>query len=247
MADEWALSRKETEQMFYHGFDNYMEYAFPEDELRPLSCSPLFRDRDNSAHADLNDVLGNYSLTLIDSLSTLAILSSSPDGGDKAKAHFQDGVSDFVKLYGDGSSGPAGQGERARGFDIDSKVQVFETVIRGLGTLCSFRTVVGNAYVYTVLQVDFLVLISLLSVISQLEATILQNPRPTLRKHGTRQFSPKEGMVLNGRTNSSTMANYSDLLLTWPIVFYLHFTPTLAFRTLESTCAMGFHSTRIHP
>lgn len=132
--------------MFYHGFENYMKYAFPEDELRPLSCSPLARDRDTLAHADLNDVLGNYSLTLIDSLSTLAILSSSPEGGDKAQAHFQDGVRDFVKLYGDGSTGPAGQGEKARGFDIDSKVQVFETVIRGLGMARSFLTVGGIAY-----------------------------------------------------------------------------------------------------
>lgn len=132
------MVRKETEHMFYHGFENYMKHAFPEDELRPLSCSPLVRVRDNPAHADLNDVLGNYSLTLIDSLSTLAILSSSPDGGDKAKAHFQDGVMEFVKLYGDGSEGPAGQGERGRGFDMDSKVQVFETVIRGLGIRMHF-------------------------------------------------------------------------------------------------------------
>ncbi|GIJ91615.1 alpha mannosidase-like protein [Aspergillus pseudoviridinutans] len=129
--------RKETEHMFYHGFENYMKYAFPEDELRPLSCRPLVRDRDNPAHAELNDVLGNYSLTLIDSLSSLAILSSSPDEGERAWDHFQNGVRDFVKLYGDGSDGPAGQGERARGFDIDSKVQVFETVIRGLGGLLS--------------------------------------------------------------------------------------------------------------
>ena len=127
-------SRKDTEHMFYHGFDNYITHAFPEDELRPLSCRPLVRDRDTLANAGLNDVLGNYSLTLIDSLSSLAILSSSPDDGARAWAHFQDGVRDFVKLYGDGSDGPAGQGERSRGFDIDSKVQVFETVIRGLGT-----------------------------------------------------------------------------------------------------------------
>ncbi|KAG2419822.1 hypothetical protein HFD88_004618 [Aspergillus terreus] len=128
--------RKETEQMFYHGFENYIKYAYPEDELRPLSCRPLSRDRENPAHAELNDVLGNYSLTLIDSLSSLAILSSADDGG-RALGHFQDGIKDFVRLYGDGSSGPAGQGERARGFDIDSKVQVFETVIRGLGGLLS--------------------------------------------------------------------------------------------------------------
>jgi hypothetical protein len=123
--------------MFYHGFENYLEHAFPEDELRPLSCEPLVRDRQNPGHAELNDVLGNYSLTLIDSLSTLAILASSPDDGPKAWQYFQDGIKDFVRLYGDGSDGVTGQGERSRGFDIDSKVQVFETVIRGLGGLLS--------------------------------------------------------------------------------------------------------------
>ncbi|RAH49486.1 glycoside hydrolase family 47 protein [Aspergillus brunneoviolaceus CBS 621.78] len=129
--------RKETEHMFYHGFDNYIQHAFPEDELRPLTCRPLVRDRDNPAHAELNDVLGNYSLTLIDSLSSLAILASSPEDGQKALGYFQKGVEDFVTLYGDGSDSPAGQGERSRGFDMDSKVQVFETVIRGLGGLLS--------------------------------------------------------------------------------------------------------------
>lgn len=129
--------RQETEHMFYHGFDNYMRHAYPEDELRPLTCGPLVRDRDNPGRADLNDVLGNYSLTLIDTLSTLAILSSSPENGEKSLSEFQNGVKDFVRLYGDGSDGPAGQGERQRGFDVDSKVQVFETVIRGLGGLLS--------------------------------------------------------------------------------------------------------------
>lgn len=78
------ICRQETEHMFYHGFENYMSHAFPEDELRPLSCGPLFRDRENPGHAELNDVLGNYSLTLIDTLSSLAILSSSPEDGGKA-------------------------------------------------------------------------------------------------------------------------------------------------------------------
>lgn len=110
-----------------------MKYAFPEDELRPLTCTPLTRDRDSPGNAALNDVLGNYSLTLIDSLSSLAILASDPEDGAHAWTHFQNGIQDFVRLYGDGSDGPGGQGEKARGFDLDSKVQVFETVIRGLG------------------------------------------------------------------------------------------------------------------
>ncbi len=90
---------------------------------------------------ELNDVLGNYSLTLIDSLSTLAILASAPpeDGetGPKALADFQKGVAALVEQYGDGTDGRTGQGLRGRGFDVDSKVQVFETVIRGVGGLLS--------------------------------------------------------------------------------------------------------------
>ncbi|KAF2013928.1 glycoside hydrolase family 47 protein [Aaosphaeria arxii CBS 175.79] len=133
--------RQETIDIFYHGFDNYMEHAFPEDELRPLTCGPLTRDRTNPAHIEVNDVLGNYSLTLIDSLSTLAILASSPPqesaNYNKPLRDFQNGIQSLVEHYGDGSKGPAGQGTRARGFDLDSKVQVFETVIRGVGGLLS--------------------------------------------------------------------------------------------------------------
>ncbi|KAF2263034.1 hypothetical protein CC78DRAFT_569308 [Lojkania enalia] len=132
---------QETRDIFYHGYDNYMKHAFPEDELRPLTCGPLTRDRQNPAHIEVNDVLGNYSLTLIDSLSTLGIFASSPppvkQSRNKPLEDFQDGVKLLVEHYGDGTSGPAGQGKRARGFDQDSKVQVFETVIRGVGGLLS--------------------------------------------------------------------------------------------------------------
>jgi Glycosyl hydrolase family 47 len=101
----------------------------------------LTRDRYNPRNFELNDVLGNYSLTLIDSLSTLAILASSPPDkrgtGPKALRDFQNGVAALVTQYGDGTDGPSGKGLRARGFDLDSKVQVFETVIRGVGGLLS--------------------------------------------------------------------------------------------------------------
>lgn len=132
--------RLETIDVFYHGYDNYMAHGFPEDELKPVSCAPLTRDRKNPAHIEVNDVLGNYSLTLIDSLSTLAILASSQDAerlGRSPLHDFQDGVKALVNLYGDGSAGPKGVGTRNRGFDLDSKVQVFETVIRGVGGLVS--------------------------------------------------------------------------------------------------------------
>ena len=126
--------------MFYHGYDNYLKLAFPEDELRPISCKALTRDQHNPSHIELNDPLGNYSVTLIDSLSTLAIIASSSstsNGENKALRYFQKSVADLIEQYGDGSNGDTGRGKRGRGFDIDSKVQVFETVIRGVGGLLS--------------------------------------------------------------------------------------------------------------
>ncbi|EXJ93924.1 mannosyl-oligosaccharide alpha-1,2-mannosidase [Capronia coronata CBS 617.96] len=138
-AGQIAALRKEAEDLFYHGYENYMAHAFPEDELRPISCKPLTRDRENPAHIEVNDPLGNYSLTLIDSLSTLAILASNPSNpkDNKPLRLFQSGVRDLVEQYGDGTDGPLGQGLRANGFDLDSKVQVFETAIRGVGGLLS--------------------------------------------------------------------------------------------------------------
>lgn len=115
-----------------------MTHAFPEDELKPLSCKPQTRNKENLADIGLNDVLGNYSVTLVDSLSTLAILASGEDAkdGQSPLRDFQEGVRALVELYGDGGERrPCGS--KACGFDLDSKVQVFETNIRGVGGLLS--------------------------------------------------------------------------------------------------------------
>jgi len=53
-------------QMFDFGFDSYMKYAFPKDELRPLSCTGM-------------NTWGNYSLTLIDSLDTLYVMNKKQE------------------------------------------------------------------------------------------------------------------------------------------------------------------------
>ena len=37
-----AKLRKETVDMFYHGFDNYMDIAFPEDEVRSFNSVKYF-------------------------------------------------------------------------------------------------------------------------------------------------------------------------------------------------------------
>ncbi|KAI6951422.1 glycoside hydrolase family 47 protein [Hortaea werneckii] len=139
--------RDDTRALFYHGYDSYLLHAFPEDELRPISCRPQTRNRENPADIGLNDVLGNYSVTLVDSLSTLAILASDEEAvhARRAWGEFWSGVRRLVELYGDGRIGDEGEeesgrrscGTRACGFDLDSKVQVFETNIRGVGGLLS--------------------------------------------------------------------------------------------------------------
>jgi hypothetical protein len=40
-ADRIAQLRQETVEMFYHGYDNYMDIAFPEDEVRYTRASLL--------------------------------------------------------------------------------------------------------------------------------------------------------------------------------------------------------------
>uniref|UniRef100_A0A672ZQM1 alpha-1,2-Mannosidase n=1 Tax=Sphaeramia orbicularis TaxID=375764 RepID=A0A672ZQM1_9TELE len=103
-----------AKEMFYFGYDNYMKYAFPEDELNPIDCEGRGPDVLNPSNININDVLGNYSLTLIDTLDTLLVLGN---------------VTEFqraVKLVIDTVS-----------FDKDSTVQVFEANIRILGSLIS--------------------------------------------------------------------------------------------------------------
>jgi len=36
-----------TKRMFQFGYDNYIKYAFPEDELNPIYCSGRGHDHDN--------------------------------------------------------------------------------------------------------------------------------------------------------------------------------------------------------
>ncbi|XP_050672301.1 ER degradation-enhancing alpha-mannosidase-like protein 2 isoform X1 [Leptidea sinapis] len=55
--------REEVREMFQHAYDSYLKYAYPYDELRPLSCDGM-------------DTWGSYSLTLIDALDMLIIMGN---------------------------------------------------------------------------------------------------------------------------------------------------------------------------
>ena len=51
----------------------YMDNAYPADELMPLSCKGRWRGSEVS-RGDVDDALGNFSLTLVDSVDTLFVL-----------------------------------------------------------------------------------------------------------------------------------------------------------------------------
>lgn len=58
--------KKRVEQMFYHSYDSYLKFAYPYDELRPLTCDGF-------------DTWGSYSLSLVDALDTLATLGNATE------------------------------------------------------------------------------------------------------------------------------------------------------------------------
>eukprot|EP00762_Andalucia_godoyi_P001799 ANDGO_07127.mRNA.1 Alpha-mannosidase I MNS4 len=55
--------RDHVKGMFDHAFSSYMTHAFPQDELRPLTCSG-------------RNTWGPYALTLVDAMDTLAIMGN---------------------------------------------------------------------------------------------------------------------------------------------------------------------------
>ncbi|XP_017777987.1 PREDICTED: ER degradation-enhancing alpha-mannosidase-like protein 3 [Nicrophorus vespilloides] len=111
--EEKAELREEARDMFYHAYRAYMENAYPADELMPLSCQGRYRGLTPN-RGDIDDSLGNFSLTLIDTLDTLVIL------GDLEE--FEHAVGLVIKDVS---------------FNNDVVVSVFETNIRVLGGLLS--------------------------------------------------------------------------------------------------------------
>lgn len=103
--------RDQVVEMFNHAYSSYMKHAYPADELMPLSCKGRYRGRERS-RGDIDECMGNFSLTLIDSLDSLAILGQLDE--------FENAVRLVIKNTK---------------FDSDVVVSVFETNIRVLGGL----------------------------------------------------------------------------------------------------------------
>eukprot|EP00108_Taenia_solium_P011562 TsM_000301700 transcript=TsM_000301700 gene=TsM_000301700 len=103
--------RNKSKEMFFHAYNNYMKFAYPADELMPLTCKGRYRDRE-SPRGTVDEALGNFSLSLIDSLDTLFLLGEFDE--------FERAV---LRVIHDVS------------FDQNVDVSVFETNIRVLGGL----------------------------------------------------------------------------------------------------------------
>ncbi|XP_068714333.1 ER degradation-enhancing alpha-mannosidase-like protein 1 isoform X1 [Montipora foliosa] len=113
--------REKAKQMFYFGYDNYMNFAFPKDELDPIHCTGRGPDYENPSNININDVLGDYSLGLLESLGTLAIMGNSSE------------FKRAVQLVVDSVT-----------FQKNNTVQVFEATIRVLGSLLSAHLIIKD-------------------------------------------------------------------------------------------------------
>lgn len=103
--------RDEARQMFYHAYYSYIN-TYPADEILPISCRGRFRQAEESS--DIDDSIGNFSLTLVDSLDTLVMMGDINE--------FETAIKRIIKDLN---------------FDTDIVVSVFETNIRMLGGLLS--------------------------------------------------------------------------------------------------------------
>ncbi|KAM3600172.1 uncharacterized protein V6R79_019007 [Siganus canaliculatus] len=109
--EEKTVIRDQIVEMFDHAYGSYMKYAYPADELMPLSCKGRVRGQEPN-RGDIDDSLGKFSLTLIDTLDTLVVLNKLDEFEDAVRKAVRD-----VRL------------------DNDVVVSVFETNIRVLGGL----------------------------------------------------------------------------------------------------------------
>ncbi|KAL1409592.1 hypothetical protein Q8F55_003585 [Vanrija albida] len=129
---ERASYRDRTRAAFKHGFDSYMAYGYPHDEVRPLSCTPMSRFTADKNDIGIMDIAANCSLTLIDTLPSL------PDLYPEAFADAVERVATAVS------------------FDQDVKVQLFEMTIRPLGALLSTYQILERLPSPPKLQAEFL-------------------------------------------------------------------------------------------
>jgi hypothetical protein len=99
--------KAKSKNMFEFAYDNYMKNAFPLDELDPIHCKGRGPDHENPSNININDSLGGYLLTLVESLSTLVVVGNSSEFKRASQLVIEN-----------------------LNFNSDNTVQVFESTIR---------------------------------------------------------------------------------------------------------------------
>ncbi|CAI5756589.1 unnamed protein product [Candida verbasci] len=115
----------ETKSLFIHGWDSYMKYGFPFDEVRPITCEAYGPDYKNVENSVRNDAMGNISSTVLDNLDTLIIMKE------------YDQLEYVLSYLKENQVGL---------FDQNTIVQVFETTIRHLGGLLSAHIILTDLF-----------------------------------------------------------------------------------------------------
>ncbi|OVA11262.1 Glycoside hydrolase [Macleaya cordata] len=108
--------REKVRKMFYHAYDNYMTYAFPHDELKPLTktYTDSLSELGNLKLEHLPQHYNGSALTLIESLSSLVVMGNNTEF-ERAVIWLSENLT----------------------FDVDARISLFECNIRVLGGLVS--------------------------------------------------------------------------------------------------------------
>ncbi|XP_068636856.1 alpha-mannosidase I MNS5 isoform X2 [Aristolochia californica] len=122
-ANKRYLSRK-VRKMFYHAYNNYMKYAFPHDELKPLTktYTDSLSELGNLKLEHLPQNYNGSALTLIESLSSLVVMGDHKEF-EKAVLWLSDNLT----------------------FDVDARISLFECNIRVLGGLVSAHVLASDS------------------------------------------------------------------------------------------------------
>ncbi|KAG9449835.1 hypothetical protein H6P81_009800 [Aristolochia fimbriata] len=117
------MSRK-VRKMFYHAYNNYITYAFPHDELKPLTktYTDSLSELGNLKLEHLPQNYNGSALTLIESLSSLVVMGDHKEF-EKAVLWLSDNLT----------------------FDVDARISLFECNIRVLGGLVSAHILASDS------------------------------------------------------------------------------------------------------
>lgn len=189
--------------LFNHAYNGYIEYAFPGDELRPLSGSGVYNAIDiGNSNNQYNNNVNEYNgiaLSLIDSLSTLAVINDTNEFTNAVNYLSSDDQIDM--------------------FDLDVRVNVFEFNIRVLGGLISAHLLASDGELNLVIG-GYNDTNSLLPLASDLAHRLLRAFDDTTTVFPVAYVNLRHGIHIN-ETRVNCVAGIGTLLMEFSTIAYL--------------------------